>query len=264
MKVLESIYIMAYRQIKRFVRARSRIAGTIINNILWLLFFGLGWAYTLRGQQFQVLFKGLDYLAFLLPATFATSIFQASFMGGISVIWDKQFGFLKEVLVAPAPRSLTILGRALGDSIVSLLNGLIMLAFGFALTSKLNPAGLPMALAIGFVMAVGFTSMGIAIASTMRSPEGFQLIVATITMPMTLLSGAMFPLNMTPDWMQILALISPLTYAVDLCRYFLTGVSFLNMVYPWLTQEVEMLLLVVTSLALMVIAMRMFEKTTIE
>ncbi len=262
--MLEYVYIMAYRQIKRFWRARSRIAGTIINNILWLLFFGLGWAYTLRGQQFQMLFKGLDYLSFLLPATFATSIFQASFMGGISVIWDKQFGFLKEVLVAPAPRYLTILGRALGDSIVSLTNGLIMLAMGFALTSRLNPMGLPIALAIGFVMAIGFTSMGIAIASSMRSPEGFQLIVGTVTMPMTLLSGSMFPLNMTPTWMQILALISPLTYAVDLCRYYLSGVSFLNMVYPWLGQETEILLLIATSLMLMVIAMKMFERTTIE
>ena len=262
--MIEYVYIMTYRQMKRFIRAKSRIAGTLINNILWLLFFGLGWAYTLRGQQFQVLFKGLDYLAFLLPATFATSIFQTSFMGGISVIWDKQFGFLKEVLVAPAPRSLTILGRALGDSIVSIVNGMIMLAFGFGLTSKLNPVGLPLAIAMGLVMALGFTSMGIAIASAMTSPEGFQLIVGTITMPMTLLSGSMFPINMAPQWMQILALISPLTYAVDLCRYYLTGVSLLDSMYPWLNHGTELLLLLITSLALIIVAMRMFERTTIE
>lgn len=262
--MIEYVYIMTYRQVKRFLRVKSRTAGILINNILWLLFFGLGWAYTLRGPQFQVLFKGLDYLAFLLPATFATSIFQASFMGGISVIWDKQFGFLKEVLVAPAPRYLTILGRALGDSIVSVANGLIMLSFGFVLTTRLNPAGLPLAIAIGLLMALGFTSMGISIASAMRSPEGFQLIIGTVTMPMTLLSGAMFPINMAPQWMQVLALVSPLTYAVDLCRYYLTGVSLLNSMYSWLSREVELLLLVATSLVMMVIAMKMFEETTIE
>ncbi|MCS7110996.1 MAG: ABC transporter permease [Ignisphaera sp.] len=110
--MMEAMYIMMYRQLKRFVRAGSRVVGMVVNNVIWLVFFGLGWAYTLRGPAASALFGGLDYLTFLLPGAFATSIFRASFMSGISVIWDKQFGFLKEVLVAPAPRSLTILCRA--------------------------------------------------------------------------------------------------------------------------------------------------------
>lgn len=262
--MIEAVYIMAYRQLKRFVRARSRIIGMVVNNVLWLLFFGLGWAYTLRGPIASMLFKGLDYLAFLLPGTFTTSIFQASFMGGISVIWDKQFGFLKEVLVAPAPRSLTILGRAIGDAMVSTVNGLIMLSLGFLLTPYLNPLALPIVIALGLMLALGFTSMGIAIASTMRSPEGFQLIVGLLTLPITLLSGTMFPLTNAPNWMQIAALAIPLTYAVDLIRYHLVGVSFLNTIYQWLTPEIELLLLTATSLSLVVLAVEMFKRTTIE
>lgn len=107
-----------YRQVKRFMRARSRIIGIFLNNILWLVLFGLGMASALNPVS-RFILKGLDYLAFLLPAMYAISIFQASFMGGISVIWDKQFGFLKEVLIAPVSRSLTILGRALGDALTS-------------------------------------------------------------------------------------------------------------------------------------------------
>ncbi len=262
--MMESMYIMIYRQLKRFIRAKSRVVGMILNNILWLVFFGLGWAYTLRGPIASALFRGLDYLAFLLPGIFTTSIFQASFMGGISVIWDKQFGFLKEVLVAPTPRSLTILGRAIGDALVSVVNGLIMLSLGFMLTSHLNPLALPIILVIGLMVALGFTSMGIAIASTMRSPEGFQLIVGLLTLPTTLLSGAMFPLSNAPYWMQLAALVLPLTYAVDLIRFHLVGISFLSSVYWWLTPEIELLLLVIISVILIFIAIEMFKRTTIE
>lgn len=261
--MIEQFYIMIYRQVKRFVRARPIILGVLINNLLWLTLFGLGMAATLRPVS-GFLLKGLDYIAFLLPAMFITSIFQASFMGGISVIWDKQFGFLKEVLVAPASRSLTILGRAVGDTINALINALVMLSIGFTLTDKLNPLALPIVFAIGFLVGLGFTSLGIAVASAMRSPEGFQLIVGAITMPMVMLSGAMFPLNMAPSWMKIAALVSPLTYAVDLSRYCLTGVSVLRDVYPWLAPPIEISILVLLSAVFITMAVKIFEKTTIE
>lgn len=254
---------MMYRQVKRFIRARPIILGILINNILWVTLFGLGMATTLRSVS-GFLLKGLDYIAFLLPAMFITSVFQASFMGGISVIWDKQFGFLKEVLVSPVSRSLTILGRAVGDTINALINALIMLSLGFILTDKLNPTAMPLVITIGFLVGLGFTSLGIAIASVMRNPEGFQLIVGAITMPITMLSGAMFPLHMAPTWMKIIALASPLTYAVDLSRYLLTGISILGDVYPWLTSSLQTSILLALTTIFMTIAIKTFERTTID
>lgn len=261
--LLEYVLVMAYRQVKRFLRARSRLAGMALTNVLWLLFFGVGWSSTLKPVSAQVL-GGLDYLAFLLPAAFVTSVFQASFMGGISVIWDKQFGFLKEVLVAPAPRALTILGRALGDSVNAVAVGVVMLSAGFLVSGGLEVRGLPFALLTGFVVGLTFNSLGIAMASAMRSPEGFQLVVGALTIPMIMLSGALFPITAVPEWMRVVALALPLSYAVDLCRYLLAGVSLLGEVYPWLTPPVIASLLVAFMTLLMAVAVRVFEKVTLE
>lgn len=139
-----------------------------------------------------------------------------------------------------------------------------MLAIGFILTDKLDLASLPYIVITGLIMGLGFTSLGIAIASAIKSPEGFQLIVGAITMPMTILSGAMFPLNMAPEWMRIIALVSPLTYAVDLCRYHLIDVSILRDVHPCLTPTIETTVLVIASTAFVIVAAEIFNKATLE
>lgn len=254
---------MIYRQVKRFFRAKSRVVVSIIQPVIWIFLFGMGmggvfnFSNPMINQFIKQQFGGLDYTTFLATGIVSMSIFIGSFVSGVSVIFDKQFGFLKETLVAPAPRGLVLLGRAVGDSIVVLLNSSIILALSFAISNELRPQGALVALAYGFVLSLGFTSLGIAIATKMSSMEGFQVLMNLLVMPLQFLSGIFFPIQRMPEWMQIAARANPLTYAVDGMRYWLTGVSEFD---PLL----DMSLLLVLSLLFIVIAIVSFERATIE
>jgi len=289
-----AFYVMVYRQIKRFVRARSRVVTMFVQPVLWIFFFGLGmgavFTFTSSSTDLSKLlppdlannpsfarvlpelakalndavnsmirkqFGGLDYVTFLTTGVVAMTIFLGSFMSGVSVIWDKQFGFLKETLVAPAPRTLVILGRSVGDAIVTLFQATIIALIAKAIAPGINLLGLPLALAYGFIMALGFASAGIAIAVKMNSPEGFQMIMNLLIMPLQFLSGIFFPIDRMPEWAQWIAYVNPLTYAVDGIRYWLTGVSRFN---PLL----DVALLTGLSAVLIAVASALFEKATIE
>ncbi len=254
---IDTVYIMAYRQLKRYVRSKSRLVGSIVNPLVWLVFFGLGWSRALNVPGARALFGGLDYLDYLLPGVVAMSIFTASFISGITIIFDKQFGFMKEILVAPVPRPAALLGRALGDSLTALLQGLLILGAGLPLASHVNPLGVfPVAL-YGFLLALGFTSAGIALASKITSHEGFQLIVNFIMLPVLFLSGAFYPIDPLPGWMKALAYLNPLTYAVDGMRQGLVGVGSLH-------PAASLAALGAASAILLLLAIALFEKATLE
>jgi len=254
---LTAVYIMWYRQIKRFTRARSRVVGAVVQPILWMIFFGLGWAPALRAPSARVIFGGVDYLSFLAPGVAMMGVFMVSFMSGISVIWDREFGFLKEVLVAPVPREATIIGRALGDSTVAVAQGLTILAVAHLISSGLNSLGMPIAALSMLLVALAFSGVGIAIGSRMSSMEGFQLINTFISMPTLFLSGAFFPILTMPSWMKILAFINPLTYGVDAGRGALTGNGYFS---PWF----DLSLLLILATIFMGLAAWTFRRTTIE
>jgi ABC-2 type transport system permease protein len=129
------VYAMLYRQLRRYFRARSRVLGTIINPLMFFLFLGMGFSASMRGMSAVI---GIDYLAFLAPGIAVMTAFSSSFIGGISVIWDKEFGFLKEVLVAPASRTYAILGRALGDSITSVIQSFLIIILMYAIVPSLK------------------------------------------------------------------------------------------------------------------------------
>ena len=255
--MMEAFSVMAYRQIKRFVRARSRLVGMIINPLIWIVFFGLGWSKVFDFPYAEIIFGGVDYLTFLSPGVMSMTIFATSFVAGISVIWDKQFGFLKEVLVAPSSRSEAMAGRIVGDSLIALLQGAIILGLMFILASDLNPAGILPAAGLGFLVAVSFSSLGVTIALKMRSMEGFQMLINFITLPLLFLSGAFYPITTMPEWMKVMAYFNPLTYAVDGMRYFLTGTSVMH-------PMIDVLLLALLSIVLLAVAMLSFRKATIE
>ncbi len=249
--------VMVYRQLKRFTRARSRVIGSIFNPLIWMIFFGLGWSGLFTSSMAKLLFKGLDYMSFLAPGMVVMAIFTASLFSGMSVIWDREFGFLKELLVAPASRTAIILGRSIGDSITALAQGLVILAASFLLASQLNPLGIPLAVAVGLLAAIAFTSMGIAIASTMRSFEGFNLIMTFLMLPLLFLSGAFYPIDSLPTWLKTLVYLNPLTYAVDATRYALTGVSSFNILHSTAALALSAVILTLT-------ATYTFKKSTIE
>ncbi|BEP17940.1 ABC transporter permease [Pyrofollis japonicus] len=254
---LDAVYVMAYRQVKHFVRSPSRIIGSIVNPLIWIVFFGLGWAKAFNNPFMKVLLGGLDYLSFLVPGVIAMSVFTGSFLSGISVIFDKQFGFLKEILVAPTPRSAAILGRILGDSLTAMVQAALIALVSIPFMEHISVIGTLVALIYGYFVAIGFSALGVAIASRMRSHEGFQLIMSFLILPLLFLSGAFYPVSLMPTWMKVLAYLDPLTYGVDAMRYWMTGVS-------WLSPITDLAALVLLDTALVGFAAMLFNKMTIE
>lgn len=217
---MAAIYILWLRQIKRFIRSRARIAGSLGQPILFLFALGFGF-----GPTFAKAGEG-NYIQFLAPGVIAMSVLFSSMFFGIEIIWDRQFGFLKETLVAPVSRFHIMLGRTLGGATVSCVQGLIVLLV--STFAGFRPAGLVggiFSLVVMFLTAIVFTALGTAIASKLEDMHAFQLIMNFLIMPLFFLSGALFPLKNLPIVLDIITRINPMTYAVDGLRGALTGVS---------------------------------------
>lgn len=215
----EAIYIIWLRELKRYIRARSNIVGSLAQNFFWLAIFGFG-----LGASIAIPGVG-NYIIFLAPGIVGMTLLFSSIFSGIGVVWDKQFGFLKEILVAPVPRSSIMLGKTLGGATTATLQAFIMLLLAGLLGVPIftNPLGILIALGLMLITACGFVALGVAIASTMKDPHGFQLIMNFIVMPLFLLSGAFFPVTNLPNWLHIIVLFDPLTYAVDGLRNAVIG-----------------------------------------
>jgi ABC-2 type transport system permease protein len=215
-----AIYIMWLRQMKRFIRSRARIVASLAQPLLFLVTFGFGFSAIFRQAGAG------NYIDFLAPGIVAMAIVFSSVFSGIEVMWDRQFGFLKETLVAPVPRTALMLGRTLGGATVALIQGFLVLVvtilIGFrpASWALLVPAILVMAL-----IAIIFTAFGTAMGARIRDMQGFQLIMNFIIMPIFFLSGALFPLAGLPAVMYWVVRIDPLSYGVDALRGLLINAS---------------------------------------
>ena len=213
------LYILWLRQLKRYFRSRARMIGSLGQPLLFLVALGFGF-----GPIYQRAGGG-NYMDFLAPGVIAMGILFMAIFSGIEVIWDKQFGFLKETLVAPVSRFKIMLGRTLGGATVATLQGIIVflmaVAVGFRPQSWLM---LPVAVLIMFMIALVFTALGTAIASMLDDMQGFQLIMNFLVMPLFFLSGALFPLAGLPAAINVAAALDPLSYGVDALRGTLTGV----------------------------------------
>ncbi|HZS42909.1 MAG TPA: ABC transporter permease [Candidatus Paceibacterota bacterium] len=207
---MRTIYILWLRQVKKYLRSPSRVIGSLGQPILYLvaLGYGLGSIYAKAG--------GGNYIQFLTPGVIGMSVLFTSIFSGIEIIWDKQFGFLKETMVAPVSRFNIMLGRTLGGATVASLQGIVVLILsvvvGFRLTnfSLLIPAFVFM-----FLTALLFTALGTAIAARLNDMQGFQLIMNFLVMPIFFLSGALFPLSGLPKIIEYLTRINPLSYGID-------------------------------------------------
>ncbi|MEP6716914.1 MAG: ABC transporter permease [Terriglobia bacterium] len=217
---MTTIYILWLRQIKRYVRSRARIVASLGQPLLFLLALGFGF-----GPVFQKAGQG-NYLQFLAPGVIAMTILFTSIFSGIELLFDRQFGFLKEMLVAPVPRLLIMIGRTLGGATVALMQGMIVIAIcllaGFRPT---NYSAIPLAILFMILIAIVFTALGTAIGSVLNDMQGFQMIMNFLVMPIFFLSGALFPLTGIPLALQIIAGANPLSYGVDGLRAALIGVS---------------------------------------
>jgi ABC-2 type transport system permease protein len=225
---IHAIYVMWLRQMKRFLRSKSRLVATFIQPLFFLAILGTG----LRGAVISGMDS--DYMTFIAPGIVAMSILFSSMFTGIAVLWDKQFGFLQEVLVAPISRFSIILGRTLGGATTALIQGFIILAIAMGL--GVRPASiLGMLLTIVFMIVIAFTAVGfgLAVASKMSDFQGFQIIMNLVILPLFFLSTAFFPIATNENIPQVivyLSFVNPLFFMVDGIRGSLTGVN--NAIHP--------------------------------
>ncbi len=219
-KHMKTIYILWLRQLKRYFRSKSRIVGSLGQPVLFLLSLGYGF-----GPIFQKAGQG-NYIEFLAPGIIGMSIIFTAIFSGIEIIWDKQFGFLKETLVAPVSRFNIMLGRTLGGATVATFQGIIVLLISLIAGFRPYSWGLvPLAVFVMMLVALLFTALGTAIASRLDDMQGFQLIMNFLVMPLFFMSGALFPLQGLPAAIITVARLDPLSYGIDAFRTLLVNSS---------------------------------------
>ncbi len=248
---MNAIYILWLRQLKRQIRSKSRVIGSIGQPILFLLALGFGF-----GPIFAKAGGG-SYIDFIAPGIIAMGILFNAVFTGMEIIWDRQFGFLKETLVAPVSRTNIMIGRTLGGATIAIAQGIIVfiitLFVGFRPTSFV---GFLLSIVFMFLIALLFTSVGTAIASVLEDMQGFGLIVNFFIMPIFFLSGALFPLQGLPNVVAFLAKIDPLTYGVDAIRGALVGGNYFSL-------GTDALVLVLVTASFVVIGSYLFSRIEI-
>ncbi len=247
---MQAIYILWLRELKRYFRSRTRIIGSLGQPLLFLLALGFG-----LGPVFQRAGQG-NYFQFLAPGVIAMSILFTAIFGGIQVIWDRQFGFLKETLVAPVPRMSIMFGKTLGGATIAVLQGVIVFLLTVVLGFHPYIAYLPLMFLFMALIAIFFTGVGIAIASTLQDIQGFQIIMNFLVQPLFFLSGALYPLTNLPKVFAIITSLDPLTYGVDGIRGSLSGVSHFGFSY-------DIILLSVLTVLTLAVGAYLFSKIQI-
>lgn len=248
---MQAIYILWIRQLKRFIRKKASLIGALGQPLIFLLAFGFG----LKGIYARAS-GGANYIDFIAPGIIAMTVLFTSIFTGTEVIWDKQFGFLKETFVAPISRFQIFLGKTLGGATVAAIQGILVfiitLFVGFR---PVNLAMLPLAFLFMLVIAFLFSAVGTAIAARLEDMQGFPLIINFVIQPLFYLSGALFPVVGLPKIMTIITNINPLSYGIDGMRYALSGQSAFS---PWLS------LGVLAGYAVVIIAIGIYQFNRIE
>lgn len=219
---LWAIYILWLRDLKRYWYDKPRIFASLGQPILFLFVLGTALSPNFSGPG------GVKFSEFIFPGIISMTVLFTSIFSAVSIVWDREFGFLKEVLVAPVSRWAIVVGKAFGGSTVAVLQGCLMLVLAPLVGVRLTPAIVIMSIIVMFLIAVAITGLGIMIAARMKEMEGFQMIVNFIIMPIFFLSGALFPLDRLPQWLSVLTRIDPLTYGVDLLRHVMLGIGSIN------------------------------------
>ena len=220
MSHLRGIYTIWYRDILRFWHDKMRLVGSITFPLLFLFVFGSG-----LSARMGALGPGIDFTQFIFPGIIGMTVLMSSFMAGVSVVWDREFGFLKEVLVAPISRASVAVGKTLGSATVALLQGMIILLFAPLIGIYLSAWTVLALVPLMLLLAVSLGSLGILLATRIRSMEAFQAVMQMLMFPMVFLSGAFFPLQGLPAWMNILVKINPATYGIAPIRQVILGAA---------------------------------------
>jgi ABC-2 type transport system permease protein len=213
MNEIEAMWALTWRDLVRFLRDRSQVLGAFARPLLWLVFMG-------KGLSASVQLKGgVGYQHFVFAGAIAMAVLFGGMFQGVTIIWDREFGFLKEVLVAPISRVTIVLGKTLSGTVVTVVQGCLTLLFAPVVGLHLAPASLLALLGIIVLLSLGMTAMGVVVATRMQTFEGFGVISNFVILPLYFLSGGVFPVDRLPTWMAILVRLNPVTYGVDLMRH---------------------------------------------
>lgn len=218
MTEIRGIYTLWLREVKRYIRDRVRIVSGLITPMLWLLIFG-------SVVRFSGELGNLTYQQYLLPGIMGQALMFTSMFVSVSVIWDREFGFMKEILVAPISRVSIFVGKMFGDSTDALIQGIIVLIAGAVLGITSNFIGLIGALPVMVLITFGFVGLGVVIASFIKNLESYGVIATLVNLPLFFLSGALFPIHgsTVPEWLQVASMFNPLTYGIDALRIAMLG-----------------------------------------
>jgi len=218
-RALQTVYTLWLREMLRFKRSKSRIVGSIATPLFFLVIMG-------SALNTSVSVRSGSYIDYMTPGIIGMSILFSSLMGGVSIIWDREFGFLKEILIAPVSRFYTALGKAVGGVTTAMIQGvLLMVIAGLIGVEYVSIWGELFSIVIMFLTGLGFIGLGIALASKIDSHEGFQMVMTFITFPVLMMSTAFYPMENLPTWLSIPVHLNPLTYGIEALRWSLFGVS---------------------------------------
>ena len=223
-----AVYVLWLREMKRFLRAKSRVIGSLAMPLFFLAFLGLGF----NRMVVPSMSGGVNYIRFLVPGVIGMGMLFTSTFAGLSVLWDREFGFLKEIMVAPVSRVSIVLGRIAGGITTAVIQGFLLLFIsllaGFKILSVLS---FPLALLFMILISTTFIGLGLILASRMKDMQGFGIIMNFIIFPLFFLSGALYPIENLPSFVRYLSYIDPLTYGVDGLRASLIGVSSFSFIF---------------------------------
>ncbi len=250
---LRVVYVLVAREFKKFVRERSRLVASLARPLIWLFLVGAGMSRLVGTVQ------GVTYTQFMFPGILGMTILFSSIFSSISIIWDKEFGFMKEILVAPVSRVSVVVGKALSGTVVSTIQALIILMLFPFLGISLSPLTVIEVVLLCMLVSFCISAFGIVLATFYDSYESFSVIMNFIVMPMFFLSGAMYPLKLLPAPLRLATTINPLTYGVDGLKHLITPVASGPMA-PDIPFWVDLLVMAVSTLAFVALSAKLFER----
>ncbi len=222
----QAVYVMWMRDMKRLLRSKSRIFGMLGMPLFFLIFLGMGFG----SMRLAGIPEGVDYRTFLAPGMVAMVLLMTSLITGVSVLWDKEYGYLKEILVAPVSRLAIVLGRIAGGVTTALFQALLVLVVATLLgVSASYLPQLPLMLLSMVLLSMTFVGLGVSVATLINDTQAFHLIMNLLTFPMFFLSGVFYPISNFPNWLQKVAMANPMTYGVDALRSTMLNISELHL-----------------------------------
>jgi ABC-2 type transport system permease protein len=264
---VRAIKVVMAREWIRFRQDKIRIVSALVQPVLFIFVLGTGLSsITDRGTS------GLDFRTFMFPGVLATSVLFTAVFSAMSIVWDREFGFLREMLVAPVRRSSIIIGKALGGALVATIQGLLVLAFAPLVDVPLHPVMIAVLTVEIFLLSFTLCAMGLVLAARIQQMQTMMGIMQMVLLPLSFLSGALYPIDNLPRWLHTLVMLNPVTYAVHSVRttvfHYLdapqAAKDALNPPLTWngwvVPMAVQLGVVIVLGIALLAVAAKQFEK----